>query len=155
MQNTLKCGGGRGGKSILFVTRLNLQVTKLCVYQTGNITNDRADQQDLGLKTSRRPRSRRSPQDMCITPEAGSTQCVVHIRGASCVNVSKRFVQSDTYSLLWCVNLPPNWRTRCEEWTNDTSIQSRHIFSYTQCANHDASRIRTTHRVDPAIVGRD
>ncbi len=32
--------------------------------------------------------------------EARSTRCVVRIRGASCVNVSKRFVESDTYSLL-------------------------------------------------------
>ncbi len=56
----------------------------------------------------------------------------------------KRFVESDTYSLLWCVNLPPNWWTRCDEWTNDTSTQIRHIFSYTRCANHDAQRITNT-----------
>ncbi len=64
----------------------------------------------------------------------------------------KRFFKSDTYSLLWCVNLPLNWRTRCDEWTNDTSTQIRHIFSYTRCLNHDASQIRTTHRVDPALL---
>ncbi len=34
------------------------------------------------------------------TCKAGSTRCVVRIRGASCVNVSKRFVESDAYSLL-------------------------------------------------------
>ncbi len=56
----------------------------------------------------------------------------------------KRFVVSDTYSLLWCVNLPPNWRTRCDEWMNDTPTQIRHIFSYTRCANHDAWRITNT-----------
>ncbi len=56
----------------------------------------------------------------------------------------KRFVESDTYSLLWCVNLPPNWRTRCDEWTNDTSTQIRHTFSCTRCANHDAWHITNT-----------
>ncbi len=76
--------------------------------------------------------------------KAGSTRCVVHIRGASCMNVSKRFVESDTYSLLWCVNLPSKWRTRCDEWTNDTSTQIRHMFSYTWCANHDTWRITNT-----------
>ncbi len=56
----------------------------------------------------------------------------------------KRFVESDTYSLLWCVNLPPNWWTRCDEWTNDTSTRIRHIFSYTCCVNHDTWRITNT-----------
>ncbi len=69
---------------------------------------------------------------------------MVRICGVSCVNVSKRFVESDTYSLLWCVNLPLNWRTRCDAWTNDTSTQIRHFFSYTRCANHDAWRITNT-----------
>ncbi len=49
-----------------------------------------------------------------------------------------------THSLLWCVNLPPNWGTRCDEWTNDTSTQIRHIFSYTRCANHDIWLITNT-----------
>ncbi len=79
--------------------------------------------------------------------KAGSTRCVVRIRGASCLNVSKRFVESDIYSLLWCVNLPPNWQTRCDEWTNDTSTQLRHIFSYTRCANHNVWRITKTNHV--------
>ncbi len=87
---------------------------------------------------------------MDISCKAGSTWCVVRIRGASYVNVSKRFAKFDTYSLLWCVNLPPNWRTRCDEWTNDTSTQIRHIFSYRRCANHDTSRIQTTYCVDLA-----
>ncbi len=69
---------------------------------------------------------------------------MVRIRGASCMNVSKSFVESDTYSLLWCVNLPPNWWTRCDEWTNDTFTHIRHIFSYTRCANHDAWHITNT-----------
>ncbi len=69
---------------------------------------------------------------------------MVRIRGASCVNVSKRFVESDPYNLLWCVNLMLNWRTRCDEWTNDTSTQIRQIFSYTRCANHHAWRIVNT-----------
>ncbi len=56
----------------------------------------------------------------------------------------KRFVKSDTYSLLWCVNLLPNWQTRCDEWTNDTSTQLRHIFSYIRCSNHDAWCITNT-----------
>ncbi len=76
--------------------------------------------------------------------KAGSTRCVARIRGASCGKCLKRFVESDTYSLLWCVNLPPNWRTRCDEWTNDTFTQIRFIFSYTKCANHDAWHVTNT-----------
>ncbi len=84
--------------------------------------------------------------------KAGSTQCVVRIRGASCVNVSKRFVESDTYSLLWCVNLLPNWRIRCDEWTNNIYSNYTHFFHThdARIMTHDASRIRTTHRVDLA-----
>ncbi len=91
---------------------------------------------------------------ICTDLKAGSTRCVVHICGASCVNVSKRFVKSDTYSSLWCVNLPPNWRTRCDEWTNDTSTQVRHIFSYTRCANHDAWHITNTNHAScgPSLI---
>ncbi len=87
--------------------------------------------------------------------KAGSTRCVVRIRGASCVNESKRFVESDTYGLLWCVNLLPNWRTRCDEWTNDTSTQIRHIFSCTRCANHDTWRITNTNHAScgPSLIG--
>ncbi len=84
--------------------------------------------------------------------KAWSTRCVVRFRGAPCANVSKRFVESDTYSLLWCVNLPLNRRTRCDEWTNGISTQIRHI-SHTHDARimaHDASGIQTTHCVDLA-----
>ncbi len=42
---------------------------------------------------------------------------------------------------LMCVNLPPTWQTRCDEWTNDTCTQITQISSYTRCTNHDASRI--------------
>ncbi len=68
--------------------------------------------------------------------KAGSTRCVLRIRGALCMNVYKRFVESDIYSLLWCANLQPNWWTRCGEWTNETSTQIRNIFSYTRCTTH-------------------
>ncbi len=59
----------------------------------------------------------------------------------------KLFIESDTYSLLWWVNLPPNWRTRCDEWTNDTSTQT-HFFTHTMreawCMTH--------HEYEPLIM---
>ncbi len=83
--------------------------------------------------------------------KAGFTRCVICIRGASCVNVSKRFVESDTVCFDVSVYLPVGE----PDVTNErmTHLLKLDTFFHThdaQIMTHDAPRIRTTHRVDPA-----
>ncbi len=84
--------------------------------------------------------------------KAGSTRCVVRTRGASCVNVSKRFVESDTHiyfdgSIYHPIGEPDVTNERMTHLLKlDTFFHTHNA----QIMTHDASRIQTTHRVDLA-----